>query len=198
MKIEYKGVIDYAGQIEASAPAGAVKYIDPYDENCGTDNKMIYSLLGILLPAILLGIRYLMEGEMPFVFNILGCLVGCVLLLPHELMHGICFRQKAHVGVYQMIRPSKMFIAANEPVSKSRYIFMRLFPNLVMGVLPLVIWMFISPETYLAKTLFSIGFINMIAGAEDYMNIRRTIRYVPPFSQIYVSGIKTHYVPVTD
>lgn len=193
-KIEYRGVIDYAHQIKATVPKAAVKYIDPYDEDCGSNNKMLYSVLAMLFPVVLVIIKYMIENEIPFVFNILGCIIGCIVLLPHELMHGICFPKEAHVGLYQMIKPSRMFIAASIPVSKARYILMRVFPNFVLGILPLLIWMCISPDTYIAKTLFSIGFINVIAGAEDYMSIVKTVQHVSPFSNIYVAGIKTYYI----
>lgn len=197
MKIEYKGVINYSDQTEVLTPENAVKYIESFDKTGKTTGKILYSLLAMLFPAALLIIRYLVESELPFVFNLLGCAIGCVLLLPHELLHGICFPKKAHVELYQMISPSKMFVAANEPMSRGRYIFMRLFPNLILGIAPLIIWMCISPETYLAKTFFSIGFINVVAGVEDYMNITKTMRFTPPFSQIYVSGLKTYYAPAT-
>ena len=103
-------------------------------------------------------------------FSILGIVIGCMLLLPHELLHGICFPKGSRVELYQMMKPAKMFVTSDKSMSRGRFIFMSLFPSLVLGLLPLLIWLYISPYTYLAKTLFSIGFIGMITAGKDFMN----------------------------
>lgn len=58
--------------------------------------------------------KYLEIKETPFVFNLIGIVVECVLLLSPEL----CFLMKNNVFIYQMINPPSMFIAGDVLLSK--------------------------------------------------------------------------------
>lgn len=193
MKVQYKGVIEKSKDAESSVCKSAVKYIDPESSEMEGRGPAIYSIVALLVPLIVFSIKYLMINETPFVFNILGIVIGCIIAFPHEILHGICFPWGSKVELYQMLRPSRMFVTSETPIKKGRYVFIYLFPNIVLGLVPLLIWLFADPYTYLSKTLFSIGFITIVTGGRDYMNIMKTLKQVPKNAVICLSGIKVYY-----
>ena len=194
MSIKYKGVIDSIDDAKLKVPKSMVKYIDL--ELLAKEGKStaIYNIVSLMVPVIIFSIKYLEMKETPFVFNLVGIVIGCVLLLPHELLHGMCFSRKNNVCIYQMINPSRMFITSDELLSRKKFIFMSLLPSIMFGLLPLIAWLFVSPYTYFAKVLFSVGFINIITGGKDYMNVIKTVRYVPRTAKIQMAGLKVYYI----
>ncbi|MDO4486569.1 MAG: DUF3267 domain-containing protein [Bacillota bacterium] len=193
MKIQNKGIISTYAEAEGQVPQNAVKYIDPEAMEREGKGTAFYCIMAMVIPIIIFSIKYAIIKETPLMFSILGIAIGCVLSLPRELLRGMMFPAGSKVELYQMMKPPRMFVSCDKPMSKSRFIFVNLFPNIVLGLIPLLIWLYISPYTYLARTLFSIGFICVITGGRDYMNILKTIGRVPPFSKIQMSGAKIYY-----
>lgn len=193
MKIVNKGIINKYSEAEGPVPHNAVKYIDPEAMEREGKGITMYYVMALLIPIIVFSIKYAMIKETPMVFSILGIALGCVLYLPRELLRGMAFPKGSKVELYQMIKPPRMFLTCDKPLGKSQFILANLFPNIVLGLIPLLIWLFISPYTYLARTLFSIGFICVITGGRDYMYISKTLGRVPPFNKIQISGVKMYY-----
>lgn len=194
MKICNKGIIENYSDIPDTIRVKAVKYIDPEVMEREGKGIAFYCIMALIVPIIIFSMKYVMIKETPMVFSILGIAIGCMLLLPHELLHGICFPKGSKVELYQMMKPPKMFVTCDKPMSKGRFIFMNLFPSFILGFIPLLIWLYISPYTYFARTLFSIGFISMITAGRDYMNVMKTIGNVPPFHKVQMSGAKVYYI----
>lgn len=195
MRICNKGIIENYGEITGNVPHGAVKYIDPEVMEKEGKSTAFYCIMAMIVPIVIFSIKYVTIKDTPMMFSILGIVIGCMLLLPHELLHGICFPKGSRVELYQMMKPAKMFVTSDKSMSRGRFIFMSLFPSLVLGLLPLLIWLYISPYTYLAKTLFSIGFVGMITAGKDFMNVMKTLGNVPPFYRVQMSGAKVYCIP---
>lgn len=193
MKIENKGVINTYREAERPVSENAVKYIDPEAMEHEGKGTAFYCIMAMIFPIIIFSVKYAMIGEIPLMFSIAGIAIGCVLSLPREILRGLCFPKGSTTELYQMIKPPRMFVTCNIPMSKGRFVFVNMVPGIMLGIVPLMVWLFISPYTYLARTLFSIGFISIIAGGRDYMNILKTIVRVPPFSGILMSGAKIYY-----
>lgn len=194
MSIKYKGVVNNYNDIVETVPAGAVKYIDNEALKKEGVNLAIYNIVAMIVPAVIFSIKYLELKETPFVFSLLGIIIGCILLFPHEILHGVCFPKKDHVFIYQMLKPPGMFVGSNTLISKRRFIFMNLLPAIVFGLIPLIIWLFVSPYTLFAKVLFSVGFINVITCGNDYMNVIKTVRSVPMSAKIQTTGVRVYYI----
>ena len=177
MRICNKGIIENYGEITGNVPHGAVKYIDPEVMEKEGKSTAFYCIMAMIVPIVIFSIKYVTIKDTPMMFSILGIVIGCMLLLP------------------QMMKPAKMFVTSDKSMSRGRFIFMSLFPSLVLGLLPLLIWLYISPYTYLAKTLFSIGFIGMITAGKDFMNVMKTLGNVPPFYRVQMSGAKVYCIP---
>jgi hypothetical protein len=63
-----------------------------------------------------------------------ACLLPMAAMFPHELLHGVCFREDAYL--YTNFRQGMLFVCGPEDFSRGRFVFMSLLPNLVFGFLP--------------------------------------------------------------
>lgn len=194
MKVINQGVINSYKDAETNTISSrAIKYIDPEAMTAHGKGVAMYGMWACLIPICLYSVRYATIGELFIPFNILGIAIGCVLLLPHELLR-VPFFSGENVFIYQLMTPPKMFLTTDASMGKWRYIAACFFPNFVLGVIPLIIWIFLSPGSYLAKTLFSLGFVGTVTGGYDYMCAIKTMFRVPPFTKICFNGAKVYYV----
>lgn len=191
MRIENVGLINSYAEADVPVSPRAVNIIDPEAPGRGT---AIYCIVAMLVPAAIFSAKYAVLGETPMVFSLVGILIGCVLALPHELIHGLCFPKGSQVKLYQMMRPSRIFVTCAQPMSKARFVFLSLVPAIVLGLIPLLIWFFISPYSFWARTIFSIGFMSIITSGRDYMHIIKVLGEAPPFARIVMSGARIYYI----
>lgn len=54
-------------------------------------------------------------------------------MFPHELLHALCFKEDVYL--YTNFKQGMVFVLGTETMSKKRFIFMSLLPNLVFGFL---------------------------------------------------------------
>ena len=129
-------------------------------------------------------------GNGPSSINIFGFLLALLSIVPHELLHAICFKEDVYVYLY----PSKMmmFALGPEDMSKTRFILMSLLPNMVFGFLPFILFL-IKPSLSL---LGSMGAMGISMGAGDYMNVYHALTQVPKGGLLYFYRMNTHwYMP---
>jgi hypothetical protein len=89
-------------------------------------------IMGILaIPFLILGIEYIPDNA---IWMMIGGICGGLSLLPHELLHAICY--KKDVYMYNDLAHMLMFVVGTEDMSKGRFIFMCLCPNLILGIIP--------------------------------------------------------------
>ncbi len=88
-------------------------------------------------------------------FN-LSVLLSLASLVPHELLHAVCFREE--VSLYFYLSHGMLFVQGAEDMAKARFIVMSILPNLVFGVIPYVLFL-IRPEWAMAGVPFWMGFI---------------------------------------
>lgn len=82
-----------------------------------------------------------------------------------------------------------LFVVGTETISKGRFIFMSMLPNLIFGIVPYVIGM-IFPK-FIFLTMF--GMICTSMGAGDYYNVFNAIRQVPKNGIVYMSGMRSYW-----
>lgn len=108
----------------------------------------------------------------------------------HELLHANCFREEVYFFTY--LKKGMAFVVGTESMSKARFVFMSILPNIVFGFIP-----------YIAYFAFGLpvwfGFFGAIAigsGAGDYINIYNALRQVPKGGLCYMSGMHSYwYMP---
>ena len=185
MKIRYKGKYngDPASLPQREHPEGAVQFREP------DDMKRIALLMNALALAIVLVLCVAVEliAEVEWWDCIVGLLLVYVTALPHEFLHAIWFREG--VEVYTNLKQGMLFVIGTEDLSKSRFVFLSLFPNLVFGFLPFVLFL-LFPNLVILGVM---GAANIGAGAGDYMNVFNCLTQVPKGAKVYNSGMHTYW-----
>lgn len=111
---------------------------------------------------------------------LLGSLFSVLIMFPHEFLHAICFKEEAYV--YTNLKHGLLFIVGPETMSKRRFIFMSMLPNLVFGIVPFIIAM-INPS------LVFLGIVGSLAigmGAGDYYNVFNAATQMPKGARTYL------------
>lgn len=197
MKLHYKR--KYNGE-ESSLPQRkhpiyAVRFREP---NSMKSLAIIANIIAIVIAVIFLTIlgvvfiHYLRTVEVEYydlnVFNlILPCFASLMVLFPHEFLHAICFREDVYL--YTNWSKLMLFVVGTEDMSKYRFIFMSLLPNLVFGFIPFIIFLFIPK--WVGLGLF--GACCIASGAGDYMNVFNAITQVPNNAKVYMSGMHSYW-----
>ena len=142
-------------------------------------------IMGILaIPFLILGIEYIPDNA---IWMMIGGICGGLSLLPHELLHAICY--KKDVYMYNDLAHMLMFVVGTEDMSKGRFIFMCLCPNLILGVIPYILFL-IFPQ-FVGLGVFGIICIGM--GFGDYLNIYNAIKQMPKKSKTYLCGMHSYW-----
>ncbi|MCL1787401.1 MAG: DUF3267 domain-containing protein [Defluviitaleaceae bacterium] len=80
-----------------------------------------------------------------------------------------------------------------QPISKARFIWLSLFPNIVLGWLPLAVWAFMPFHPVLSNGLFVFGMLATVCGAGDYYNAYNAARQMPKGSMQQLSGMNSYW-----
>lgn len=177
-------------------PENAVKYKEPKNF---VQLNIIASLYAIPLIAIVISLYFLKIYiyELHYYYSPVTSLIGFSLaficIVPHELLHGICFPKGANVEMYYSLKNMMAFVCSTVKMTKSRFIFLSAFPSLILGILSLLIWFFIPEINMFTSILFHFGFLSLIMGCGDLMNIVNTIIQVPNGATVQNSGFHTYW-----
>ncbi len=119
-----------------------------------------------------------------------GCAASLLALFPHELLHGVCFREDAYL--YTNWAQGLLFVVGTETMSKGRFIFMSLLPNLVFGLIPYAVGM-ICPRLVFCLAM---GTLCIGMGAGDYYNVFNAATQMPKGARTYLYGFNSWwYMP---
>ena len=189
MKLHYKGKYDRNPDSIPSKPhrPNCVKFKEPEDSKKLARTVNIIAvpiLLAFYLPVILIDTQNM---NLPSIIGLGLCLLG---LFPHEILHAICFKEDVYL--FTNFRQGMLFVAGPEDMSKARFIFMSLLPNIVLGFIPYLIFV-INPNWSL---LGIVGALNIATGAGDYMNVFNAITQMPKGSRTYLYKFNSYwYIP---
>ena len=188
MKLIYKGNFDGNPQ---SLPCrehhpGAVKFKEFDDPK---KLGLYANLIAIGIMALLLGVLYIRRG-FTFIDIMAGSILSLLAAFPHELLHGICFKEEVYL--YTAWKQGMLFVTGPEVISKRRFIFMSLLPNLIFGFIPYIIALIIPAPAFLGV----FGGISLGMGAADYYNVYNAIRQMPKGSKTYLYQFNSYwYMP---
>ena len=120
----------------------------------------------------------------------LGMLTAFLILFPHELLHAVCF--KGEVELWTNLKMGMLFVIGTEDMSKARFVFLSLLPNLVFGWIPYAVFL-IHPQWVF---LGALGALSIPMGIGDYYNVYNCMTQVPEGALVYMSGMHSYwYVP---
>lgn len=121
---------------------------------------------------------------------IVGAMLPLLTMFPHELIHALCFKEDVYL--YTNFKQGLLFVVGCETMSKHRFIFMSLLPNIVFGFLPYMI-SFLGIQ-YL--TLAVLGVIAIGMGAGDYYNVFNALIQMPKGARTYLYQMNSYwYIP---
>lgn len=189
MKFHYAGKFD--GNIENLPKREHHPNAVPFKEPKNVKTMSLIANLGSLVVMILLAIPYIIFVKSYLIENAvwlpLGAVCSMLTLFPHELLHAVCF--KDDVYMYNALSKGMMFVVGNEDMSKGRFVFMSLLPNIVFGIIPYIIGL-IFPN------LVVLGFMGLICtgmGMGDYINVFNAITQMPKGAKTYLCGFNSYW-----
>ncbi|MEJ6950749.1 DUF3267 domain-containing protein [Natronospora cellulosivora (SeqCode)] len=196
MKLNWKGRFKDKSQLEkGDLPENAVQFREP-------DSFLTLNIVAcfFIIPVfILLGIAIYMKRELGLLegtanyWDLRGFILAFIMILPHEFLHALAFPKEAEVQVWYSPKSLMAFVFSSYPVSKKRFIFLSLLPNMIFGFIPLIVWIFI-PETYwFTDTLVSFAFLSLVMGGGDYMNVFNASWQMPRAAYTQSSGFHSFW-----
>ena len=170
--------------------SGAVKF---KEAETTKELGIIANLLSLAIFIVLLIISIICTGEYPFSNTIqwmAGCLLSLLILFPHELLHAVCFKEDVYL--YTNLRQGMLFVTGPETMSKCRFIFMSLLPNIVFGIIPYLLGMLSSQYSF----LLVFGMLSDCAGSGDYYNVFNALTQMPKGARTYLYQFNSYwYIP---
>ncbi|MBO7425723.1 MAG: DUF3267 domain-containing protein [Clostridiales bacterium] len=186
MRLHYGGtyITDADLKMRRDPHPDAVEIKDP-----DTRSYVVVSNLGGVLLMILLGALVFVFGGDYFTRHalIMGSALGILTIFPHELIHAMCFRK--HVFLYLSPARYLIFVHGTEDFSKARFIYMKILPNIIFGLIPYVAFLF-RPE------IFGLGVFGTLCigmGFRDYINIIKVIDQMPRGAKTYLHGLRSYW-----
>lgn len=141
-------------------------------------------MLLLAIPFLILGMRYIPSNA---IWLMIGGVLGGLSLFPHELLHAICY--KKDVYLYQDLEHGLMFVVGTEDMSKRHFIFMCLCPNIVLGLIPYIVFL-ICPKL-VGLGLF--GIICIGTGFGDWINVYNAMKQMPKNAKTYLCGMHSYW-----
>jgi len=210
MKLVFKGIYKSDEQLPyGELPDNAIKFkeADSLDEL--NRKAVIITIPLIALVGMAIFISILIHGTSPFGTSLsdgivdmmvngirnmgIAAIIFFATMIPHELLHAIAFG-KGHV-VEMFIAPKQMamFVTSPKPMTKKRFIFLSLLPNIVLAWIPLIVWVALPLGGTLSIIWIWYCLFAMTSGAGDYMNVYNTIRQMPKGSMHQIHGFNSYW-----
>ena len=186
MKLHYRGKynLDPTTLPTCKHQPNAVKFkeVDSTKELAAIANDIAIVLM--ILLSIPVYLKY--KGSLFDYFDemMVGAMLPLLTMFPHELLHALCFKEDVYLYTD--------FKLGCETMSKQRFIFMSLLPNIVFGFIPYMI-SFLGIQ-YL--TLAVLGVIAIGMGAGDYYNVFNALIQMPKGARTYLYQMNSYwYIP---
>lgn len=192
MKLHYRGKynLDPTTLPTCKHQPNAVKFkeVDSTKELADIANGIAIALM--ILLSIPVYLKY--KGSLFDYFDemMVGAMLPLLTMFPHELLHALCFKEDVYL--YKDFKQGLLFVVGCETMSKQRFIFMSLLPNIVFGFIPYMI-SFLGIQ-YL--TLAVLGVIAIGMGAGDYYNVFNALIQMPKGARTYLYQMNSYwYIP---
>lgn len=181
---------------QADLPEHAVKFREP-----GNFFELSVASLPFLIPvAALLYLCVRLKGVSPGEMgSLLGVVLATAAVVPHELLHAVAFPKGSEISFWYYPEGLTFFVYSTAPLSKKRFILMCLLPALVLGVLPLLLWLIVPADVkWLSRFLFTFAALGLLYGAGDYVNAFNAAVQMPRSAVTCLSGFHSYwYIPKT-
>ena len=137
-------------------------------------------------------LKYKLNSEISLL-NAWGLILVFATIIPDEIIHAVWFPRKADVFLYYSWKDCMAFVTSTYPMEKNRFIWMSLFPTLIFGWIPFIIWMIMPEKEFWSSFLLNFGTLSILFGAGDLLNIINTIIQVPKNGITQLSGFNSYW-----
>ena len=190
MKLIYKG--KYKGIVEEFESSKSIKNATKYEEADSLEEMAkIITIPANILQFILLVIVLIIVGfdnfEHTLFMLIISFLLSLLTMIPHELLHGICYKNKVYL--YTNFKQLMLFVVGEDHMSKWKFIFMCMLPNIVFGFIPFIIFLINTKLVFLGM----LGAMCISYGMGDYYNVWNTIMQVPTNGMVFSKGHNSYW-----
>lgn len=191
MKLHYKGKFDEetdvlpSGELEKHKNAVKFKEID--------ELKKLMIIMNIIsgIVTLILGYVFVVRAGGFNKISFIGMLIACISIFPHEFLHAMCFKK----DVYMYVCSGGAFVYGNENMSKLRFIFLSMLPNVIFGFIPFITFLIFPNLTILG----TIGFMAIPMGVGDYYNVYNALTQMPKGARCFLENRNTYwYIPEND
>lgn len=189
MKLHYQGKYNLNPEIlpKIKHQPNAVKF---KEVSSSKEFAVIANTIGLVLMVILsIPILLVYKNDLLLYFDdvMLAVIFPILTMFPHELLHALCFKEDVYL--YTNFKQGMIFVLGTETMSKKRFIFMFLLPNLVFGFLPYCL-SFLGTK-YLMFALW--GVIAVAMGAGDYYNVFNALTQMPKGARTYLHQMNSYW-----
>jgi len=190
MKLIYKG--KYNGEIEEfESSKNIVNAIKYKEADTVEEMAKIITLPANIIQLVLLLIVFLIVGfdnfDNTLLLLILSFFVSLLTMIPHELLHGICY--KNNVYLYANLKQLMLFVVGEDHMSKWKFIFMCMLPNIVFGFIPFILFLINTKLVFLGMLCA----MCISYGMGDYYNVWNTIMQVPSNGMVFSKGHNSYW-----
>ena len=176
MRFHYEG--KYSGDPDTLKNQRTVEGAIMFKEPSLKGLSLIANGISVLLLFLLIGLAvWRSNGN---TFNMIGFLLAVLSLLPHEYLHALCY--KGDVYFYTYLSKGLLFVVGEEDMTKARFVFMSMLPNLVFGFVPYILFL-LNPSWTVLGTMGVFG-ISFVKG--DYINVFNALTQMPKKSVTYL------------
>ncbi len=123
----------------------------------------------------------------------IGLILSLIMIIPHELLHAICFPKTSVKHIYAAPLSALFFVLCTDPITKRCFIFLSLLPNIVLGFLPFVIWLLLPASFTYSQFILTFSAFNILCGCGDYMNVVHALLQMPKGSMQQLSGMNSYW-----
>ena len=187
MKLHYRGKFD--GDVD-KLPKGELEKHDDAVKFKEIDNiKKLMIIMNIIAGGVMIILWGIYSWRTEILkLNWIGVILGLLTLFPHEFLHAVCFKED--VDMYLV--DGGAFVCGTETMSKFRFIFMSLLPNIIFGFIPFAVF-FILPNMTILGTL---GVVCISMGVGDYYNVFNALIQMPKGARCFMEKQNSYwYMP---
>lgn len=196
MKIRFMGFIKDLSKIpENIIPDNAVPFKEPKTMGTATIVSGLFSMVALgIVYAMSLLLGFLRDfNAITYFFDLRGLGLLVLLIIPHEILHALCYPKKSTVNIYILAKYLSGCAWSSTPISKKRFIIMSLFPYFVISVVPLIILMFVPHNELVLQTLIGLASYSALSCGGDFLNAFNALTQMPNNSMEILSNINSYW-----
>lgn len=202
--IKYMGKYTEESQLlTGKLPEGAVQFDEPdsISEIIAMGVKITIPLIIflIILAFIRIKIWDVSLENINFIGLILSVIIAVILhllfIVVHEILHAFSYSKNFIKEIWFKPDDYAAFVYCSEPVSKMRFIWICMCPNLILGFIPYFLW-FIGVFDFniiVSQIVIVFSIFNIMSGVGDYLNCYLTLKQVPKNGQVQSHGFHSYW-----